>query len=234
MLQEVIEHTSDDHPELLAGTAMEVSHLHGLLATLFRMEITAELLQSLREPELAETLREAGFDLTELEATDVPDHVVLESLATEFAALFLGPGEHISPHESVHSGRSDRPGLWGEETVQVRRFVKALGYDYEADYHGLPDHISVELELMATLARHEAEALHRGDLAAAVNALDFQDEFMREHLLTWVPGFCTKVAEHAQSAFYRSLARLTREFLVEEAEEVGRRRRILAESTPLD
>lgn len=223
MLQAVIETTPDDHPEMLAGTAMEVSHLHGLLATLFRGEITAELLHQLREPQLATSLRETGFDLADLEPSERSERELLECLATEYAALFLGPGEHISPHESVHAGSSDRPGLWGDETVQVRRFVRALGLDYETDYRGLPDHISVELELMATLARHEAQAWARGDREAAANALAYQDEFMREHLLNWVPVFCDKVAGHAHLGFYRSLAEITRAFVVDEAADLERR-----------
>lgn len=225
MLQMVIDKATDDHPEFEARTAIEVSHLYGLLASLFRAEPSIETLRALRAPELSELLGEAGIGVDQAPADEADDAELLEEMAVEYTALFIGPGGHISPHESVHMPRGSGT-LWGNETVAVKRFIEGLGLEYTEDYKGLPDHISVELDLMATLAGHEGRAWEKGDLAAAANALDYQAEFLDQHLLKWVPLFCQKVIDTAGMEFYRGLARLTRDFLASEVEDVARRRNL--------
>jgi len=187
MLQVVTNNVSDGHPDSEARTAIEVCHLYGLLASLFRAEPTHE-----------------------------------EKLAVEFTALFLGPGGHISPHESVQAD-PDGGSLWGDETLAVKHFIEGLDLAFTEEYTGLPDHISVELDLMANLAGHEAQGWEQNDLTRAANALAYQQDFMQEHLLRWVPLFCKKIIETADLAFYRGVARMTRDFLASEAEDIKRR-----------
>lgn len=222
MLQAVTNNAIDGHPDSEARTAIEVCHLYGLLASLFRAEPTHELLQLLRSPDLAPLLAEAGFDIEEELADEGDDDALIEQLAVEYTALFLGPGGHISPHESVHTD-SERGDLWGDETVAVKRFIEALDLTFAEEYRGLPDHISVELDLMANLVGHEVQGWEQDDLARAANALAFQKDFMQEHLMCWVPLFCRKVIETADLAFYRGVARMTRDFLASEAEDIQRR-----------
>lgn len=230
MLQKVIDNVIDGHPDSEARTAIEVCHLYGLLASLFRAEPTHELLQVLRSPELSQLFTEAGFNIEEDLAEIGDDDTLLEKLAVEFTALFLGPGGHISPHESVHADPAGGS-LWGDETVAVKRFIEGLDLAFTEEYTGLPDHISVELDLMANLVGHEAQGWEQNDLTRAANALAYQQDFMQEHLLRWVPLFCRKVIEIADLAFYRGVARMTRDFLASEAEDIERRLE-LARSSP--
>ena len=222
MLQQVIDNVDSDHPESEARTAIEVSHLYGLLASLFRAEPTHELLQMLRSPEMTELFADSGYAFGEELAESGDDDTLLEQLAVEYAALFLGPGGHISPHESVHADPTGG-NLYGDETVAVKRFVEALELDYAEDYHGLPDHISVELDLMTSLTGHEARGWEQGDLVRTANALAYQQDFMQDHLMRWVPVFCRSVIETAGMEFYRGVARMTRDFLASEAEDIPRR-----------
>jgi TorA maturation chaperone TorD len=230
MLQTVTHNAIDGHPDVdvEARTAIEVCHLYGLLASLFRAEPTRELLQLLRSPDLAPLLIDAGFDIEDELGDGMDDDTLLEQLAVEYAALFLGPGGHISPHESVHADPAGGK-LWGDETVAVKRYIEALDLSLDDDYRGLPDHISVELDLMASLVGHEARGWEQGDLANVANALAYQQEFMQEHLLRWVPLFCRKVIETSGMAFYRDLARVTRDFLASEAEDILRRKALAEE-----
>ena len=188
------------------------------------------MLQVLRSPELAQLFTEAGFNIEEDLAEIGDDDTLLEQLAVEFAALFLGPGGHISPHESVHSD-PDGGNLWGDETLAVKRFIEGLDLAFTEEYTGLPDHISVELDLMANLVGHEAQGWEQNDLTRAANALAYQQDFMQEHLLRWVPLFCRKVIETADLAFYRGVARMTRDFLASEAEDIQRRLELAGSST---
>ncbi len=204
----------------LARTAIEVSNLYGFLAAVFREEVSEHFLAQLRSPKLRETLTDAGIKLDD-PLLQGPDEEVLRDLAVEFAALFLGPGEHISPHESVHLPQGGY--LWGPETVTVRKFVNALGFDYADEFSGMPDHVSVELELMAELTRRESVAWEQGDTDGAANSLAYQSQFMAEHLAKWVPTFCSEITKIAGLSFYRDMARLTMDFLESEQTDIERR-----------
>lgn len=215
------EEATIERPESAARTAKEVSQLHAFLAALYREEVEAQMLRVLRDPGVISSLGQAGMAL-DPRVRDGPEHEVLEELAVEYAALFLGPGGHISPYESVYAERGTGT-LWGEQTVAVRRYVEAAGFEYGEKHAGIPDHLSVELEFMSELARREAEAWSRGDRAAAANCLEYQQEFMSEHLGTWVFRFCERVVEAAGLPFYRDIAKLTSEFLHGEREDIPRR-----------
>ena len=140
---------------------MQVSHLYGFLAAVFREELKADLLRRLRSDEMNTMLAAAGVELGPSLAHE-GETELLEKLAVEYAGLFLGPGGHVSPHESVYA-EGGTGNLWGAETVAVRRFVEHLGFEYEAAFEGIPDHISVELELMSELSRREGAAWEDGD-----------------------------------------------------------------------
>ncbi len=201
----------------LARTATERSELYGFLATIFREEMSAANLQRIGSPGFGQALRDAGVDL-DGGIEQQPEAELLEDLAVEYAALFLGPGGHISPHESVHAETSGV--LWGQSTGEVKRYIEAAGFAYDPECHGLPDHISVELEFMAALAGEEARAFRDGDYSAASNCLKYQKEFLADHLGEWAPAFCRQVTERAEHPFYRGIARLTAEFLKAERHEI--------------
>ena len=139
-----------------------------------------------------------------------------EELAVEFTGLFLGPGAHISPHESVHSQGPGKQQLWGECTAQVSAFIQNLNLELDDECHLIPDHISVELEVMSLLCMEEARAWSANDRDTACLALQHQRDFLNGHLIGWVPSFCILVREHARLPFYSQLADLTSSFLAAE------------------
>lgn len=211
-----------ESPDALAGVAMERSHLYGFLARIFRMEITADFLRELRDPAFRNQLTETGVDLGDA-FFDGPEENVLEDLAMEYALLFLGPGKHISPHESVQSGGGDGD-LFGEVAADVKRFIEYSGFTFEPEYTGLPDHISVELDFMKKLCAREAEAWRKGAVEDAENCVSFQEEFNSAHLSNWVPAFGAKVVEGATMPFYGEMAKLLTGFIEAETVEMNTRR----------
>ena len=219
MIETTREIDSNDQAAL-AGTAQQVGQLYGFLASLYRAELTQQQLDALRQPEMAGMLTAAGIDLQKAFGTQ-PDAQLLEELAVEFTALFLGPGGHISPHESVQI--EEHGGYWGDATTAVRRFITETGIEYDSGYNGIPDHISVELEFLGELARREALAWEREDTAAAGNCLAYQRDFLGEHLGLWVETFCTRVVETAELSFYRDVAQVTAEFVRSEISAVQER-----------
>jgi TorA maturation chaperone TorD len=139
----------------MVNTAKQRSNIYGLLAVIFRAEIEKPLLQHLKKPELLYVLSDMGIELGD-DFSNRPEDDLIENLAVEYTRLFLGPAKHISPHESVHHKRDDGDwgSLFGADTVAVKNFIEASGLEYKSQYRGLPDHISVELELMQQAAGH--------------------------------------------------------------------------------
>ena len=211
--------TGIDNPDELAGMAAERSGLYRLLATIFRTELTAELLARLLDPDFQKDLAGAGVDTGSLSTLN-PDETLLEELAVEFSRLFMGPGKHVSPYESVHMG-GDGGTLWGPRTSAVKKFIEQSGFAYDKEYHDLPDHISVELEFMAHLTEQEAEAWETGDQENAVNCLRFQKEFMDRHLGLWVGRFADQVIELGEMPVYPQMAILARDFVDAESQELN-------------
>ena len=201
--------------------AEQRSGIYGLLSAIYRSEATSDLLGQIQDPQFLGVLSDMGLALNG-NFFEKSEDELLNALAVEYAGLFLGPGKHISPHESVHHQRDDGQWgkLWGASTVEVKKFVEATGLNYESDYKGLPDHISVEFELMEALTRREAVAWSENDKTAALRCIDVQRKFLEEHLIRWIPPFCKKVVKKAESPFYRAFAELTQRFIQYENEEI--------------
>jgi TorA maturation chaperone TorD len=197
-----------------ADEASYRSNVYGLLATVFRQEVTADFLRRIKDPQFLGVLSTLGIEF-QSDFLEKPEEAVIEELAVEFAWLFLGPGKHISPHESVHHQRNNGKWgqLWGDATVAVKKFIEATGLNYDPAYKGLPDHISVELEFMEMLSRREAQAWLEGKAEEARRLLEVELRFSRDHLSRWVPSFCDKIVAAAELSFYRELAALTRRFI---------------------
>jgi TorA maturation chaperone TorD len=147
---------------------------------------------------------------------------LLENLAIEYTRLFVGPGKHIPPYESVHHQKEGVQSgqLWGELTGQVKNIIESSGLEYQSEFTGLPDHISVELEFMQHVIQHEAQAWEADDEETALLCLKNEKQFVAEHLSGWIPDFCEKVSAAAEMPFYLEMARLTRSFIEFEKQEL--------------
>jgi TorA maturation chaperone TorD len=199
------------------------SNIYGLLATIYRQEMTSNLLKQITDPQFMGVLSNLGIELNN-GFMKRPEHELLKDLAVEYARLFLGPGKHISPHESVHHQRDDGQWgqLWGLSTAELKKEIESAGLSYQAEYTGLPDHISVVLEFMQQVTLAEEKAWADGNRNLALVCLEKENEFIEEHLARWVPIFCEKVIKEAELSFYREMAGLTQKFLEFEKEEINR------------
>lgn len=187
------------------------SNIYGLLSLIYRKEPNVVLVRELRKPEFIQTLADLGVSANKKSTTDT-DGQNVHDLSLEYTRLFLGPGEHISPYESVH--RKDGTGsLWGDTTTRVKRFIESTGLQFREDYAGIPDHISIELEFMQKLTQEESRAWQKKDHDLAVRCLTFEKKFVNEHLNEWIPEFCYKVAKESKNSFYKQIAKLTKKFL---------------------
>jgi TorA maturation chaperone TorD len=205
----------------MSDTALARSKIYGLLATLFRAEPTDAFLRELQGPDFSRVFFELGIDLgSELQKKSEAE--LREDLAVEYTRLFLGPGPHISAHESVFvEADGGVGGLWGEKTVAVKKFIEAAGLTYGSEYTGIPDHVSVELEFLQKLVEWEGEKWAESDSESAVYCLGVEKRFVEEHLGRWLPELCDKVAARAELPFYREMAGLAKKFLEHEQRTIG-------------
>jgi len=138
----------------------------------------------------------------------------LQFLTVDYAKLFVGPYELLAPPYGSVYIEGERK-IMGESTVAVRNVYRRAGVDVSNDFHETPDHIAAELEFMYFLIFKEVESLGESEVGRAVDLLNQQKAFLRDHLCAWVPEFTKKVEEVATTEFYKNLARATRTFLEE-------------------
>ena len=207
----------------LAPLANHRATIYGFLAAIYRQEVSSDLLKRIKDPQFLEVLSNLGVDLNN-GFFQKPEHELLQDLAVEYAHLFVGPGKHISPHESVHHKRDDGQygQLWGPSTAEVKNFIESSGLEYQPVYTGLPDHISVELEFMQHVVMREEQAWKDDDKETALLCQENGKKFVDEHLFRWIPKFCEEVITEADLPFYREMARLTKTFIEFEKQELNK------------
>ena len=197
-----------------AETASSRSNVYGLLAAVFRAEPSGAFLAELKAPAFAKVAESLDLSLGD-DFQETPCETLVRDLAVEYTRLFIGPGPHVSLHESMNM-EFDNPmeaTLWGPETVKVKKFIEAAGLDYDESFSGMPDHLSAELEFMQRLATKEAEAWAEPDEAFASNILKIEERFLDEHLSRWISRFCDRVIETSDHPFYKGFAEVTKGFL---------------------
>ncbi len=111
-----------------------------------------------------------------------------EALAEEYTRLFVGPYHHFPPTEGLARGDDQ---LLGDQALEVQLAYGSSGYEARVDLPLLADHISVELDFVATL-------LERDDWEAARG-------FVRAHPAVWVPGWVFSFSSHARYKFYPAM-----------------------------
>ncbi|MBI4654646.1 MAG: molecular chaperone TorD family protein [Nitrospirae bacterium] len=208
-------------PKHMADTATQRSNIYALLATIYYKEVDPAFLKQIKNPGFLGVLSDMVFQLKD-DILQKPEDKIIEDLAVEYTRLFLGPGKHISPHESIHHERSDGDWgrFWGKDTVLVKKFIETAGLEYRSEFTGMPDHISVELEFMHKAAEQEAQAWKENNSDGALYCLKMQKKFVDEHLIKWIPKFCDKVISQAELSFYREMAKLTKGFVEFEKKEM--------------
>lgn len=198
--------------------ARQRSGVYGILSQVFLKEMSPTLLATLRTPKFASAL--ADLDLDPATALGrAPDERIVEALAVQYTGLFLGPGPHVPPYESVYAGPdtgNGRGSLCGEPAVQMRRLAEEEGLKITPPLASIPDHLAVELEYMQRLASLEADRWLAGDRNGVAAARDKQRAFLDEHLGRWLPAFVLRVVEAAGSSFYGKMAILTAKFAAED------------------
>ena len=142
----------------------------------------------------------------------------LQTLLVDYTRLFLGPLQvRAQPYGSswlkAPEATQDNP------PPAVLDLYSEGGFELDAGFAELPDHVAVELEFLYQLVynQNQAEVTGQADVAQKID--DLQRRFLTEHLGLWVEPFAAAVTSGAETAFYRELADITRAFV---QAEIGR------------
>lgn len=172
--------------------------LYDLLARLYLRPPDETLLQALRElPGLAEHVAIA------------PD--ALEALQVEYETIF---GRNVYPYESLYRDRE----LMLNTAVadRIARLYAACGFAAGVNEAGAPDHLGLELGLMAQLVAREVAALAGEDGAARSWARARQGQCLHEHLALWVTPCVWAIERVSTHPLYLTVARLTMELVLDD------------------
>lgn len=133
----------------------------------------------------------------------------LEALRVDHAKLFVGPFKLLAaPYGSLYlEGET----IMGESSLDVSRRYAEEGLD--VILKDAPDHVAMELEFMGVLILRQAAAIESADEDTAPTYREKQLDFLTTHLGRWTPEFTAAVEAGAATEFYKTLGRVTREFL---------------------
>ena len=137
---------------------------------------------------------------------------MLQDLAVEYAGLFLGVGlKHVYLVESVYLGKDHL--LYEAPYHEVLEAYRSLSFAKAKDFPEPEDHVAVEFDFMSNLCKWASQTIQKRDVENALAYLNLQNEFLRDHILRWVPDLCKKLDDAASISFYKALAHLTLGFV---------------------
>lgn len=131
------------------------------------------------------------------------DKMFLNTLAADFAAIFLNSSVGVSPYESVWI--SEDHITHQESMFEIRNWYQkyelaAKNWRIRAD-----DHLVLQLEFIANLMK----------LRDNPQALPDAAKFMDEHILLWIGDFASEVVQRCDTPFYAGLVMLVAQYLDE-------------------
>ncbi len=175
----------------MTSEAVSLAASGRLLGWLLVREIDEELVSSLAEPSLRDSLMEFGLDVSSLTAEQ------REILKSDYFAALVSPKEYPPPVQSLwQEGRYE-----GDAAASVRKVAEAMGVelDHEVARGAPPDHLGVELLLWAELAERSSSA----------------QEFANQHLLWAKPALDALAAREFRGGdgFYGRLAIAVNRFI---------------------
>ena len=201
-------------------------YLYGLLHKCFGREPDRKQLELLACEQTGESFALLGGEVLEKVPAflaelreDLKDPDFPEQVKREYRTLFIGPEEMPAPPwESVYMG--EEAALFQEVTLEVRKAYRAFGMQAEA-YQRVPDDsLALELAFMSGLAERALNAFRGEDRTEGERCLSGSLDFLKRHLLLWIPKFLERMAGSPTDCLYPQLSLILDSFLKKDAETV--------------
>lgn len=167
----------------------------------------------------------------------IPENVgkAVEKVQQEFYDCFFVPmsGQYVPPFESAL--QHFKPGvkrpfgsLNSPEGDHVAKCYAAVGFNpWELNIFAplrevrLPDHIGFELAFMAMLCTSEISAGENNQLEEVLKWQETEKQFLKEHLVLWVPQF-TQAMDEIASGYYAEAAKAVEQWVKSEWEDLDK------------
>lgn len=190
------------------------AQMYAFIARLYREEVDQELFEQLKNIEFASMPDipelDEGYQIMDVYLKNHGEDPVLD-LAVDYARTFLGfgptAGHGAFPYESVYT--SHKALIMQEARDEVVALYKSENIVRDESFIEPEDHIAFELVYLEHLCYKIEEAFKNDDDTMVSYYLGKKMEFMQEHLMNWVPGFCNDVEKFAGTDFYKALAKIT-------------------------
>jgi len=190
---------------------------YGLFVNLFWKEPDVELLESLLDG-ISDRIK-GSVELSTLMSEGWEKiRIYLEKkgpaeVEYEFVELFIGPQKpEVMPYESYYLSGS----LFQAPLASVRSFMKEVGLEKkEGELPEPEDTLGFELEIMNWLISKQNSSKN---LEEEEMWLDYQESFLKKHLLVWGPSCGEDIESAPKSDFYKGAGMLLKGFLQIEKE----------------
>jgi len=169
---------------------------HKDLAATYRLLATLFL----KEPDMGLLLElSEGLDI------DISDSA--DEIAEDFTGLFYGIADPVYPFESFYRESGKPFGMLGGDVADdLQRAYSRAGLVIDQDA-GVPhDHIGIEFLFVSYLLEN--------------GMVDELRDFFEGHIIRWVPGFLDDMERKAGTAFYREIARIAKDCVLTDYEEL--------------
>ncbi|SDC00070.1 MULTISPECIES: TorD/DmsD family molecular chaperone [unclassified Candidatus Frackibacter] len=142
----------------------------------------------------------------------------IEDLKVDYSKLFVGPFDLFAPpYGSIYLEKERK--VMGDSTINVLNKYKQAGLKVADDFKDAPDHIIMELEFMYFLTFNQIEAINSSDFSSTLHYLEMQRDFLGNHLRVWISEFTDRILNNTNTEFYKILAKLTENFIINDYEQ---------------
>lgn len=175
--------------------------LYSLLRALYTYPLTETVLNAVSQLQvMPDSPLAAGLlQMQSALRTNGQPAATLDELNIEMTRLLEGPG--LTPAPPYASYYLNNGQLMGPTAVAARQVYLQWQAVPTGETRLPDDHIALELGFMAHLAQLAVE----GDKTALTASRDF----LRQHLLPWLPRFCDTLVKSSHILFFTGLAHLT-------------------------
>ncbi|WP_282177008.1 molecular chaperone TorD [Vibrio nereis] len=130
-------------------------------------------------------------------------------LAADFCDLFLKSDKDSAlPYASMYIGKS---GLLDDKPArEIEALMQTRGITVDKNLNEPADHIAIELDFLGNLIILSNKLDNESELNSA---LEEQEHFIQQHLLSWAPQFSEKCQKLDKFGFYAAIVQLLVSFL---------------------
>ena len=192
--------------------------IYSYFSKIYRGEVNQELLGIMKhsskpiidDHEMSIAYNELRNFLEEIEI----NNELVEDLAADYAASFLGIGRHSAhPYESVYLSE-DRI-VMREPWYEVLKAYHSKGLQKVEWFLEPEDHVAIQLEFMSCLCLKMKEALDKEDTEEVLKYFEAQNNYLNKHLIVWIPQFCDDIVKGSTKYdFYKIMGAITKRYIL--------------------